>query len=74
MRHWWDAIRTIEGRLSLRPNDFAEQLEQEMEEHRSTQYRVLIQRVPRLFNIVWAALLLVAVVRSLYFAFHWGIL
>ena len=37
-------------------------------------YRVLIQRVPRLFNIVSAALLLVAVVRSLYFAFHWGIL
>jgi len=73
VRHWWDALTTIEGRLNLRPNDFAAQLEQEQEErHKNGDiwYRHLIQWVPCLFGVAWVALFLVAVARALYFACH----
>ncbi len=76
--HWWDSIRNIETRLNLAPNDFAEQLTQAQEiRHQrdgGIQYRDLIQRVPLLFGIAWAALLLIAVGRAAYVARHWRII
>jgi hypothetical protein len=79
VRHWWDALRTIEERLNLSPNDFATQLENKQEnQHKNEkgekQYRVLIQRVPILFGIGWMALLLVAVIRVLFHAHRHGII
>jgi hypothetical protein len=54
VRHWWEAIISLEKQLGLGANAFATQIERQ---HKSVKYRNLMQAVPVLFVAAWIALL-----------------
>jgi len=61
VRHWWEAIISVEGQLRLSPNDFATKIE---EQRKTLPYRNVIQVVPILFGIAWVTLFVLGLALS----------
>src|ERR1700733_11810374 len=53
VRHWWEAIISVEKQLKLTPNDFATKIE---EQQKALPYRTVIKGVPILFGVAWVTL------------------
>jgi hypothetical protein len=63
VRHWWKSIIAIEAdlRMDIQHYDFASQLESKPKCF--PKYRCLVQAIPLLFGMAWAALFILSIAR-----------
>jgi hypothetical protein len=66
VRHWWDSIIEIEKDLNMgqQKYDIASRLESAPKD--CLPYRCLVQAIPLLFGMAWAALLILSIARCAY--------